>query len=63
MNPRVQDLDSGSFAPLPHFSDEINHNIVKSEIEGGVYLEDLQEGARLEIQTENNACESAMTVK
>ncbi len=54
MNPRVQDLDSGSFAPLPHFSDEINHNIVKSEIEGGVYLEDLQEGARLEIQTENN---------
>ena len=54
VNTRVQDLDSGFFAPLPHFSEEINHNIVKSEIEGGVYLEDLQEGARLEMQTENN---------
>lgn len=52
-NTHVCDDDSGFFAPLPHFSDEINHNIVKSEIEGGVYLSDLPEGSKLEIQTEN----------
>lgn len=55
MSTRIRDLDSGSFAPLPHFSDEINHNIVKSEIEGGVYLSDLNEGSKLEVQTENRS--------
>ena len=41
---------------IPHLnlSDEINRGIVQSEIEGGVYLTDLPEGARLEIETENH---------
>jgi GMP synthase-like glutamine amidotransferase len=42
-------------AALPNFSDEINHNIIQSEIEGGVYLNDLPEGAKLEVRTENTA--------
>ena len=52
-NTHVRDDDPAFFRSLPHFSDEINHNIVKSEIEGGVYLSDLPEGTKLEIQTEN----------
>ena len=42
-------------AALPNFSDEINRNIIQSEIEGGVYLNDLPEGAKLEVRTENTA--------
>jgi len=41
------------FQPLPVFSDEINRNIVRSEVEGGVYLRDLPKGSRLEVTTEN----------
>jgi hypothetical protein len=41
------------FAPHPNFSDEVNRNIVQSEIEGGVYLDDLAEGEVLEVQTQN----------
>jgi len=43
-----------SFAPHPNLSDEVNHNIVRSEIEGGVFLEDLPSEAVLEIQTQNH---------
>jgi hypothetical protein len=39
--------------PHPNFSDEVNRNIVQSEIEGGVYLDDLLEGAVLEVETQN----------
>ena len=39
--------------PLAHFSDEINGKVVESEIEGGVYLADLREGAELKVQTES----------
>jgi hypothetical protein len=39
--------------PHPNFSDEVNRNIVQSEIEGGVCLDDLSEGARLEVETQN----------
>ena len=52
-------LDTGSFripdglGPSPHFSDAVNHNIVQSEIEGGVYLRDLSPGASLSLQTDN----------
>ena len=40
---------------LPHsnLSDEVNGNIVQSEIEGGVYLDNLSEGAVLEVETQN----------
>ena len=43
------------FRPLPVFSDEINSNIVQSEVEGGVYLSDLPEGHELVIRTENHS--------
>ena len=39
------------FMPHPNFSDEVNRNIVQSEIEGGVYLDELCEGAVLEVET------------
>ena len=42
------------FAPNPHLSDVVNHNIIQSEIEGGVYLPELPAHARLEIQTQHH---------
>jgi hypothetical protein len=39
--------------PHPNFSDEVNRNIAQSEIEGGVCLDDLSEGSRLEVETQN----------
>ncbi len=39
--------------PHPNFSDEVNGNIVQSEIEGGVYLDDIPEGEVLEVETQN----------
>lgn len=39
------------FTPNPNLSDEVNHSIAQSEIEGGVHLEDLAQGTSLEIQT------------
>ena len=42
------------FMPHPNFSDEVNRNIVQSEIEGGVYLDDLSEGAVLKVETQNH---------
>jgi hypothetical protein len=41
------------FMPHPNFSDEVNRNIVQSEIEGGVYLDYLSEGAVLEVETQS----------
>jgi hypothetical protein len=41
------------FMPHPNFSDEVNRNIVRSEVEGGVYLDDLQEGEVLEVETQH----------
>jgi len=42
------------FMPHPNFSDEVNRNIIQSEIEGGVYLDQLSEGAVLEVETQNH---------
>lgn len=39
------------FEPHPNLSDEINSNVVRSDIEGGVHLRDLPPGAVLEVQT------------
>ena len=47
---RVPDL----FKPHPNLSDEVNRNIVQSEIEGGVYLDELLEGSVLEVETQNH---------
>jgi hypothetical protein len=44
-----------AFAPHRNLSDDVNRNIVESEIEGGVHLSVLDEGSELEIQTENRA--------
>lgn len=41
------------FEPHPNLSDAVNHNIAQSEIEGGVYLDHLSEGATLEVETQN----------
>ena len=46
-------LQPNLFVPHQGLSDQINHNIVQSEIEGGVFLDSLEEGATLELQTEN----------
>ena len=42
------------YAPNPHFGDSINRSIMQSEIEGGVYLPNLPEGAAVEIETMNH---------
>jgi hypothetical protein len=42
------------YNPTPHFSDIINRNIVQSEIEGGVYLPNLPQGAAVEVRTMNH---------
>jgi hypothetical protein len=41
------------FVPHPNLSDQINGNIVRSEIEGGVYLRDLPDESTLEVITQN----------
>jgi len=42
------------FAPHPNLSDEVNRNIVQSEIEGGVFLADLPPSTVLQIHTQNH---------
>jgi hypothetical protein len=42
------------FMPHPNLSDEVNGNIVRSEIEGGVSLGDLPPSTVLEIQTQHH---------
>jgi hypothetical protein len=41
------------FQPHRNLSDRINGDIIRSEIEGGVYLKDLPDQTTLEILTEN----------
>jgi hypothetical protein len=41
------------FRPHENLSDVINGNIIRSEIEGGVYLRDLPDRATLEVVTQN----------
>jgi hypothetical protein len=43
------------FVAHPHLSDSVNHNIIHSEIEGGVHLRDLPPGSVLSIQTKNRS--------
>jgi hypothetical protein len=42
------------FAPHPNLSDEVNRNIVHSEIEGGVLLEGLPPDTVLQIRTQHH---------
>jgi hypothetical protein len=43
------------FHPHSNLSDEINNNIVQSEVEGGVHLRDVPPGTVLEVKTQNRA--------
>src|SRR5580698_1181488 len=43
------------FTPSPHLCDAVNGRIVKSEIEGGVHLRDVEPGTVLEVLTQNRA--------
>ena len=43
------------FPPHANLSDAVNSNIVQSEIEGGVHLQDLPPGTVLEVQTQNRS--------
>jgi hypothetical protein len=43
------------FQPHANLSDEINNNIVQSEVEGGVHLRDVPPGTVLEVKTQNRA--------
>jgi hypothetical protein len=42
------------FAPHSNLSDSVNRNIVESEIEGGVFLQDLPSATVLQIQTQHH---------
>jgi hypothetical protein len=46
---------TGIFAPHQNLSDQINGNIIRSEIEGGVYLRDLPVESTLEVATRNRS--------
>ena len=39
---------------MPVFSDEVKGNIAQSEIEGGVYLDNLCEGSVLQVETQHH---------
>ena len=43
------------FVPHPNLSDSVNRNIAHSEVEGGVYLQDLPDESTLEIETQNRS--------
>jgi hypothetical protein len=44
------------FVPHPNLSDDINRNIIDSEIEGGVHLDRMLPGETLEIETRDWTC-------
>ncbi len=52
--PHWKDMDSG-IVDVPHrnLNPAVNHNIVQSEVEGGVYLRDLPCGAEIQVLTRN----------
>jgi hypothetical protein len=41
--------------PHPNLSNQVNRNIIQSEIEGGVYLCDLPHQSTLEVETQNRS--------
>jgi hypothetical protein len=43
------------FSGLANFSDDVNRRIIQSEVEGGVDLTELPEGAKLLVETENRS--------
>ena len=55
--PREHNLDrrSALFTPHPNLSDEVTRHIVQSEVEGGVFLEDLSPSTVLQIETKHHS--------
>ena len=51
--PQVNCPEPVLFTPHPNFCEEINRNICRSEVEGGVWLNNLPTGAVLEMETKN----------
>jgi len=49
-----QDLQVEMFRPHANLGDEVNHNIVQSEIDGGVFLNELQPRTILQIHTQHH---------
>ena len=52
MDTRTSITRPNLFVPHRNLSDEVNRNIVQSEIEGGVYLDDLPPDAALDVRSE-----------
>lgn len=50
----VNSMPNLMFTPHPNLSDEVNRNIVRSEIEGGVLLSALPPSTVLHIETQNH---------
>jgi hypothetical protein len=50
----LHSLTQPSF-PHPNLCDQVNRNIIQSEIEGGVYLWDLPHQSTLEVETQNRS--------
>jgi hypothetical protein len=50
---KLDETTPNLFMPHPNLSDEVNRNIAKSEIEGGVLLDNLPDGEVLEVETQN----------
>ncbi|MGB8011799.1 MAG: hypothetical protein WCF68_09320 [Terriglobales bacterium] len=48
------------FTPHPNLSDEVNRNLIASEIEGGVFLDQLQPYSVLQIQTQHRCYTAVM---
>jgi hypothetical protein len=43
------------FTPHPNLGDQVNHNFIASEMEGGVFLDRLPPGAVLRVETQNRS--------
>ncbi len=53
MNKKEEPKIPEPFKPNKHLSDQINQRLADSEIEGGIFLNDLEVGHSLEIETKN----------
>ncbi len=53
MDHQTQELTPSLFTGLSSFSEDVNNRIVRSEIEGGVHLDRIDEGTSLQVETEN----------
>ena len=51
MKPGTLAVTESMFNPHPNLADEVNRSIIQSEIEGGVFLNEMQPWTILQIQT------------